>query len=54
MDEGVVERGVDVCNTEDELSFSDLRTERNGVIFFGDLGFFRGLCIQKSACNPSE
>jgi hypothetical protein len=54
MDEGVIERGVNVCNTEDKLSLGNLRTERNSVIFPGDLGFLRRLCIQKSARNPPQ
>ena len=52
MNEGVVERGVDVGNTEDKLSLSNLRTERNGVFVFGDLDFLGRLYIQMSACNP--
>jgi hypothetical protein len=54
MDEGVVERGINVCDTEDKLSLGNLRTERNSVIFPGDLGFLRRLCIQKLACNPPQ
>jgi hypothetical protein len=37
MDKGVVERGIDVGNAENELSLSDLRTERDGGFFPGDL-----------------
>lgn len=37
MDEGVVERGVDVGNTEDELALADLGAERDGVLFLHDL-----------------
>jgi hypothetical protein len=54
MDESVIERGVNVCNTEDKLSLSNLRTERNGVIFFGDLGFLRSLCIQKVSLQSTS
>ena len=32
MDEGVVERGVDVSDTENELALSDLRTEGSGLL----------------------
>lgn len=37
MDKGVVERGIYVGNAENELSLSDLRTERDGSFFLGDL-----------------
>ena len=37
MDEGIVERGIDVGNTENELSLSDLRSERDSGFFLGDL-----------------
>lgn len=33
--EGIVERRVDVGDAEDELAFSDLRPERDGVFFLG-------------------
>jgi hypothetical protein len=52
MNEGVVERGVNVCNTEDKLSLSNLRTERNSVFVFGDLDFLGRLYIQRLARNP--
>ena len=32
MDKGVVERGVDVSDTENELALSNLGTERNGLL----------------------
>ena len=35
MDEGIVERGVDMCNAEHELALSDLRTERDGLFLRG-------------------
>ena len=35
MDEGVVERGVDVSDTENELALSDLRPEGNGCLLLG-------------------
>ena len=35
MDEGVVEGGVDVSDTEDELALSNLGTERDGGFFLG-------------------
>lgn len=37
VDERVVERSVDVCNAEHELALCDLRTERDGGFFLGDL-----------------
>lgn len=45
MDEGVVEGGVDVGNTEDELALVDLGAERDGVFGGGDLGLLGGLQV---------
>ena len=42
MDEGVVERGEDVGNAEDELAISDLRAELDGGFFLGGLDFLGG------------
>ena len=42
MDEGVVEGGVDVGNTENELAFADLGAERDGF-GSGSLGLLGGL-----------
>lgn len=42
MDESVVEGGVDVGDTEDELALSDLGTERNGLLL-GYLDLLGGL-----------
>lgn len=42
MDEGVVEGGVDVCDTEYELALSNLGTERDGLLL-GDLDLLGGL-----------
>jgi len=39
MDESVIERGIDMSNTINELSLCDLRTKR-GWLFFLHLGFF--------------
>lgn len=51
MDEGVVEGGEDVGNTENELALSDLGTEGDGVLLLSDFDFFGCLSniIQKSA-----
>jgi len=38
MDEGVVERGVDVGNPEDQLSLRNLGAERDGVLILRRLG----------------
>ena len=35
MDEGVVERGVDVSDTENELALSNLGPERDGCLLLG-------------------
>ena len=35
MDEGVVERGVDVSDTENELALSNLGPERDGCFLLG-------------------
>lgn len=43
MDEGVVERGVDVGNTENELALCDLGAERDGFLSSSDLGLLGGL-----------
>jgi hypothetical protein len=43
VNEGVVERSIDMRDAEHELSFCDLRTERDRVLFFGRLDFFGGL-----------
>ena len=43
MDEGIVERGVDVGNTENELALSNLGTERDGVFLSGSFGLLGGL-----------
>lgn len=45
MDEGVVEGGVDVGNTEDELALADLGAERDGVLLGSSLGLLGGLCV---------
>ena len=45
MDEGVIEGGKDVRNTEDELALSDLGAERDSSIFLWGLGFFGRLCV---------
>lgn len=37
VDKGIVERGVDVGNAENELSLSNLRTERDSGFFLGGL-----------------
>ena len=42
MDEGVVEGGVDVSDTENELALSNLGTEGNGLLL-GDLDLLGGL-----------
>lgn len=39
MDEGVVEGGIDVSDTPDELALSNLRTERDGGLFLGCFNF---------------
>lgn len=43
MDEGVVERGVDVGNPEDQLSLRNLGAERDGVLILRRLGLLGGL-----------
>jgi len=43
MDEGVVERCVDMGDAEHEFSFCDLGTERDRVLFLWRLDFFGGL-----------
>lgn len=43
MDEGVVERSVDVCNTENQLALRNLGAERYSVVFLGRLGLLGGL-----------
>lgn len=43
MDEGVVERGVDMSDTEDELALRDLGSERDGFLSSSDLGLLGGL-----------
>lgn len=45
VDESVVERGIDVGNTEDFLALSDLGTERDGdFLLWGFLGLRRLVC----------
>lgn len=56
MDEGVIEGGEDVGNTEDGLTLSDLGTEGDGVFFLLDFDFFGGLHKTSSKSqhrNPS-
>lgn len=59
VDKGVVERGIDVGNTENEFSLSDLRTERDSGFFLGDL-LLGSLHIHRSAsssiihCSPDR
>ena len=43
VDEGVVEGGKDVGDTEHELALSDLGTELNGGFFLRGLGLLRRL-----------
>ena len=43
MDERVVERRVDVRDTEDKLALSNLGTERDGGFLLGDLDLLGGL-----------
>ena len=43
VNEGVVEGCVDMCDAEHELSFCDLGTERDRVLFLWRLDFFGGL-----------
>ena len=40
MDERIVEGGVNVGDTEDVLSISNLRAEGDGRLFFRGLGLF--------------
>ena len=44
VDEGVVEGGIDVGNTENELALSDLGAERDGFLN-GNLGLLGGLLV---------
>lgn len=53
MDKSVVERGVDVCNAEHELSFCDLRTERDGGFFFNSLLLGSLLTSARQRRHPS-
>jgi hypothetical protein len=48
VDEGVVEGGEDVSDTKDEGTLSDLRTQRDGGFFLGDLHFLGGLQLEKN------
>lgn len=43
MDEGIVERGVDVCDAEHEFTLSDLGAERHLGLFLGRLRLLGGL-----------
>ena len=43
MDKSVVERGVDVSDTEDELALSNLGAERNGLLLLLRLSLLRRL-----------
>lgn len=43
MNESIVERGVDVGNTENKLALSHLGTERDSVLLSGCLGLLGGL-----------
>ena len=54
MDKGVVERGIDVGDAENELSLSDLRTERDGGFFLGDLLLGRLLTSNRQRRHPSS
>ena len=56
MDEGVIERGEDVGNTEDSLALSNLGTERDGGILLGGFNFFGRLyrtSSKRQLCHPS-
>jgi len=54
MDKGIVERGVDVSNAENELSFSNLGTESNGLLLL-NLDFLGGLkdASKRQLCDPT-
>ena len=43
MDEGIVKRGVDVCDAEYELALSDRGAERHLGLFLGRLRLLGGL-----------
>ena len=43
VNEGIVERSVDVGDAENELALSDLGAERDGVLLLLNLDFFGGL-----------
>lgn len=45
MNEGIVERGVDVRNTEYQLSLSNLGTELDGSFFLWGLDFLGRLDV---------
>lgn len=52
MDEGVVERGIDVSDTEHQLALSNLGTEGNGDFFLGDLDFLGRLQVHPAISKP--
>ena len=54
MDEGVVERRIDMRNTEDELALSNLGTERNGGVFLRGLGLLRRLQVHPKVSSSIQ
>jgi len=56
MDEGIVERGKNVGNTENNLALSDLGAELNGGFLLGGLSFLWGLLVSSKtkSQNPSK
>ena len=52
VDERVVERGVDVGNTEDELALADLGAKRDGGFLGSGLGLLGGLRVTSTCQRP--
>lgn len=52
MDEGVVKRGIDVCDAKYKLALGDLGPERDGVLFLGCLSLFGRLVIDIRTSVP--